>query len=67
MLNIYVARQSEHMRFMVKVTMTHGDTVLDPLCVKQEPISQKFLCVAHLTWWTEDVFGQGRIFLTVFH
>ena len=43
MLNIYtyknVSRQSEHMRFMVKVTMTHGDTVLDSLCVKQEPIS----------------------------
>ena len=39
MLNIYVARQSEHMRFMVKVTMTHADTVLDSLCVKQEPIS----------------------------
>ena len=28
---------------------------------------KKFLCRAQLSWWTEDVFGQGKIYLTVFH
>lgn len=38
--------------------VTHGDTILDSVCVKQEPISSKFLCRAQLSLWTEDVLAR---------
>ena len=42
-------------------------TILDLLVWSMSLLVGKFLGRAQLSWWTENVFGQGKIFLTVFH
>ena len=63
---IFSTGQSEHMRFMVKVTMTHGIqfwTSLFEAWAYQLKIS--FYGTVELVDW--KCLGQGKIFLTVFH
>ena len=43
------------MRFMLKVTMAHGETILDLLVRSMGLSVGKFLRRAQLSWWTDNV------------
>ena len=54
------------MRFMVKVTMTHGTQFLDFFDWSMSLSVKNFLCMAQLSWWTENVLAKVRFFLQCF-
>ena len=55
------------MRFMVKLTMTHGTQFWTYTCLKHEPISWKISWYGTVELVDFKCLGQGKIYLTVFH